>query len=141
MLKLFRNTLYFKNVTIKFSDSGNLCNTCKSEREDRIHFFKCEKHAEFIDTLFFGFIEQKFLKKMPNLQPYFFNITLPPNHPTNLIFISTMKCIYNLRYFEIVPTWKIIRNHLSKFISSANLMYPDDKIWNKCSNIPLYFCD
>ena len=59
MLKLFRNTLYFKNVTIKFSDSGNLCNTCKSEREDRIHFFRCEKHAEFIETLFFSFVELK----------------------------------------------------------------------------------
>ena len=55
LLKLFRNTLYFKNVTIKFSDSGNLCNTCKSQKEDRIHFFKCEKHSEIINTLFFGF--------------------------------------------------------------------------------------
>ena len=39
MVKLFRNNLYFKNVTSKFSDSGTVCNSCKEHPENRPHFF------------------------------------------------------------------------------------------------------
>ena len=45
MIKLLRNNLYFKNVTLKFSDSETICNSCKSEKEDRLHFFKHVRHA------------------------------------------------------------------------------------------------
>ena len=71
MIKLFRNNLYFKNDTLKFSDSGTICNSCKSKNEDRIHLFKCKIHAEIIDNLFFGFTELKTLKKKPCIEPYF----------------------------------------------------------------------
>ena len=141
MVKLFRNNLYFKNVTSIFSDSGTICNSCKSEAEDRIHFFKCKIHHEIIENLFFGFTQLKQKTKTQYWIFFFFNFGLPLNHPTNLIYISTLKCIYNLLYHEIVPTWKIIRNHLSKFINAAILMYPGDQTWNKCSAIPIYFYD
>ena len=42
MVKLFRNNLYFKNVTSKFSDSGLLCNSFKEHPENRPHFFFCK---------------------------------------------------------------------------------------------------
>ena len=38
MIKLFRNNLYFKNVTSKFTDSGIMCNACKIQAENRINF-------------------------------------------------------------------------------------------------------
>merc|ERR1712239_1676 len=41
MIKLYRNNLYFKNVTSKFTDSGIKCFSCKTEDEDRVHFFTC----------------------------------------------------------------------------------------------------
>ena len=42
MVKLFRNNLYFKNVTSKFSDSGTVCNSCKEHPDNRPHFFLCK---------------------------------------------------------------------------------------------------
>ena len=36
MIRLFRNNLYFKNVTSKFSDSGLICNSCKESQENRL---------------------------------------------------------------------------------------------------------
>ena len=48
MIKLFRNNLYFKNVTAKFTNSGTKCFSCKTDDEDRIHFFQCEKHSNII---------------------------------------------------------------------------------------------
>jgi hypothetical protein len=139
MVKLFRNNLHFKNVTQKFSDSGTLCNSCKIEHEDRIHFFLCRVHQNLIETLFYGFTDLKILKRKPNIQPYFYNTTLPLNHATNIIYISMLKCIYNLRYFDIVPTKKIVKNHLSTFLKMAVLMYPDDLTWKRCSTLPMYF--
>ena len=71
MIKLFRNNLYFKNVTAKFTDSGTKCLSCKTEVEDRIHFFYCEKHALIIKKLFQCFVNLNFLKKIPEICPFF----------------------------------------------------------------------
>ena len=53
MVKLFRNNLYFKNVTSKFSNSGLLGNSCKEHPENRPHFFLCKIHSEIIQKLHF----------------------------------------------------------------------------------------
>ena len=103
MIKLFRNNLYFKNVTAKFTDSGTKCFSCMTEDEDRAHFFLCVKHTEIIKKLFQCFVNLKILKKIPDIVPFFFNNTMPTNHPTNIIYITVIKFMYNLRYSEIIP--------------------------------------
>ena len=96
MIKLYRNNLYFKNITSKFADSGIMCNSCKSAAEDRIHFFRCKIHTEIIQKLFFCFTQIDLLKKIPEIEPFFFNTTIPLNHPTNILYISTIKLMYYL---------------------------------------------
>ena len=83
MVKLFRNNLYFKNVTSKFSDSGIICNSCKEHPENRPHFFLCNKHLTIIEKLNGCFIILKILKTSPSITPYFFNPTFSINHPSN----------------------------------------------------------
>ena len=68
MIKLFRNNLYFKNVTSKFAESGILCNSCKSAPEDRIHFFQCKTHLEIIQKLFLALPIWNCFKKVPILK-------------------------------------------------------------------------
>ena len=63
LLKLFRNNLYFKNVTSKFTDSGLQCHSCKNEEENRAHFFLCKIHNEILQKLFKCFINLNILKK------------------------------------------------------------------------------
>ena len=48
MVKLFRNNLYFKNITSKFSDSGIICNSCKEFPENRPNFFHCKNNPKTI---------------------------------------------------------------------------------------------
>ena len=126
MVKLFRNNLYFKNITSKFSDSGTICNSCKEHPENRPHFFLCIKHLTIIEKLNCCFINLKILKTSPSISPYFFNSTISINHPSNLIFISTMKFMYNLRFDETVPNLPLVQNHISRFVSTSIKMYPDD---------------
>ena len=57
MIRLYRNNLYFKNVTSKFAESEIMCNSCKNEPENRIHFYKCKIHTEIIQKLFTCFIK------------------------------------------------------------------------------------
>ena len=91
MIKLFRNNLYFKNITSKFTDSVIMCNSCKIEPEDIIHFFKCKIHNEFIQKLFKSLIYLELLENTPKNGPFFHNTSLPLNQPTNLIYISIIK--------------------------------------------------
>ena len=63
LIKLFRNDLYFKNVTSKFADTGIQCNLCKIKDEDRTHFFFFQIHEEIIQTLFLCFTNLKIIKK------------------------------------------------------------------------------
>ena len=137
MVKLFRNNLYFKNITSKLSDSGTICNSCKEYPEKRPHFFLCKKHLELIEKLNSCFINLKILKTSPSITPYFFNPTISINHPTNLIFISTMKFMYNLRFDETVPNLPLVQNHISRLVSISIEMYPDDNTWKICQKIPL----
>ena len=137
MVKLFRNNLYFKNITSKFSDSGIICNSCKNHPENRPHFFLCEKHTTIFEKLNACLINLKLLKTSPSITPYFYNSTLSINHPTNLILISTMKFMYNLRFSEIVPNLPLVQDHISRFVSTSVEMYPDDNIWKICQKIPL----
>ena len=137
MVKLFRNNLYFKNVTSKFSDSGLLCNSCKEHPENRPHFFLCKIHSEIIQKLHSCFINLNLLKTAPSITPYFFNSTISINHPTNLIYISTIKYMYNLRFDEIVPNLPLIQNHISRFVSVSVEMYPHDNNWKLCQKIPV----
>ena len=127
MIKLFRNNLYFKNITSKFADSGIMCNSCKLVAEDRIHFFRCRNHNDIIQKLFFCFTHLKLFSKVAEIEPLFYNTSLPLNHPTNLIYISTIKCMYNLRYLEIVPTFTIVKNHISQFVATTVQMYLGDQ--------------
>ena len=113
MIKLIRNNLYFKNKTSKFIDSGIMCNSCKTEPEDRIHFFTCKVNNEIVTKKIKSFVYLGLLDKMPKNLPFFYNTSLPLNHPTNIIHISTIKFIYNLRYLEIVPTISLINTHIS----------------------------
>ena len=136
MVKLYRNNLYFKNITSKFADSGIMCNSCKCAAEDRIHFFRCKVHTEIIQKLFLCFTQINLLKKIPEIEPFFFNTTLPLNHPTNILYISTIKLMYNLSYQEIVPTFAIVKGHISIFVATAIYMFPGDKIWLKYCLIP-----
>ena len=95
MIKLFRNNLYFKNITSKFADTCIQCNSCKLANEDRIIFLS----AILIKKLFKNFSHAspilKSLKKT-NIEPFLYNTTLTINHPTNLIFISVIKFLFNL---------------------------------------------
>ncbi len=113
VIKLLRNNLYFKNITSKFADSGTKWFSCKKENKNRIHFFLCEKHNEIIQKLFKCFTNLKILKKNPEIVPYFFNTTMPINHPTNILFITVIKFTYNLRYSEIIPNLQCVKNHIS----------------------------
>ena len=137
MVKLFRNNLYFKNVTSKFSDSGTVCNSCKEHPENRPHFFLCKKHIEIIQKINSCFINLKLLKTSPSITPYFSNSTISINHPTNLIFISTIKYMYNLRFNEIIPNLPLVQNHISRIVSTSVEMYPYDNNWELCQKIPL----
>ena len=137
MIKLFRNNLYFKNITSKFTDSGTQCFSCKKENEDRVHFFLCEKHNEIIQKNFKCFINLKILKKIPEIVPFFFNTTMPTNHPTNILYITVIKFMYNLRYSKTVPNLQCVKNHVSRFVATANEMYPSDPIWETCQKIPM----
>ena len=139
MVKLFRNNLYFKNVTLKFSDSGIICNSCKESPENRPHFFLCKIHSEIIQKLFSCFVNLHLLKTAPSITPYFYNSTISINHPTNLIFISTIKYMYNLRYDETIPNLPLIRSHVSRFVSTASEMYPQDNDWKLCQKISIMF--
>ena len=102
LLKLFRNKLYFKNVTSKLTDSGLQCYSCKQEEEDRAHFFPLQIHNEIFQKLFSCFINLKILKKAPEISPFFFNVTMPINHTSNILIKSVAKFIYNLRYGEVM---------------------------------------
>ena len=137
MVKLFRNNLYFKNITSKLSDSGIICNSCKEFPENRPHFFLCKIHSEIIQKLFSCFVNLHLLKTAPSITPYFYNSTISINHPTNLIFISTIKYMYNLRFDEIVPNLPLVKSHISRFVSTAVEMYPHDENWKLCQKIPL----
>ena len=72
---------------------------------------------------------------MPNLKPFFHNTTLPLSHPTNLIYISPLKYIYNLRYFETIPTLTSKKHHVVGFVESPIEMYPNDSNWLRCRQI------
>ena len=137
MLRLFRNNLYFKNVTSKFSDSGLICNSCKDSHENRPHFFICKIHADIINKLCTCFVNLKLLKTTPNVVPFFYNHTISINHPTNLILISTFKYMYNLRFDEIVPNIPLVKSHVSRFVSIAMEMHPHDNNWRICEKVPL----
>ena len=137
MIKLFRNNLYFKNITSKFTDTGTKCFSCKTEDEDRIHFFQCKIHSNIITKLFLCFLNLKLLKKIPEIIPLFFNTTIPINHPTNIIYISVIKYMYNLRYSESIPNIQSVGNHVSKFVATASEMYPLDITWIACRKVPL----
>ena len=137
MLKLFRNNLYFKNVTSKFTESGIICNACKDLPENRPHFFICRIHTEIIQKLFACFVQLKLLKIAPNTIPYFYNHTISINHPTNLIHISILKYMYNLRFEEIIPNLSLVSSHISKFVSIELEMHPYDTTWATCQKIPL----
>ena len=137
MLKLFRNNLYFKNVTSKFTESGIICNACKDLPENRPHFFICRIHTEIIQKLFACFVQLKLLKIAPNTIPYFYNHTISINHPTNLIHISILKYMYNLRFEEIIPNLPLVSSHISKFVSIELEMHPHDTTWATCQKIPL----
>ena len=128
MMKLFRNNLYFKNITSKFSDSGIICNSCKEHPENRPHFFLCEKHSTIFEKLNACFINLKLLKSSPSITPHFYNSTLSINHPTNLILIFTMKFMYNLRFNKTVPNLPLVQYHISRFVSTSIEMYPDDNV-------------
>ena len=137
MVNLFRNNLYLKNVTSKFSDSGTICNSCKEHPENRPHFFLCNKHLTIIEKLNRCFINLKILKTTPSITPYFFSPTHSINHLSNLILISIMKFMYNLRFDETVPNLPIVQNHISRFVSTSIKMYPHDNTWKRCLKIPL----
>ena len=115
ILKLFRNNLYFKNITSILTDPGIMCNSCKIEPEDRIHFFRCKIHNEIIQRLFQSFVTLKILKQIPKIEPFFYNVSLPINHPSNIIFFSTIKYMYNLRFLEIVPSIALVKTLVTKF--------------------------
>ncbi len=136
MIKLFRNNLYFKNVTAKFTDSGTKCFSCKTQNKDRVHFYLCEKHIVIIKKLFQCFVNLKFLKKIPEIVPFFFNNMMPTNHPTNIIYITVIKFMYNLRYSELIPNLQCVGNHVSRFVATANEMYPSGPIGVACRKIP-----
>ena len=53
----------------------------------------------------------------------FFNDTMPINHPTNILFISVIEFMYNLRYSEIIPNLHCVKNHFSRFVATAVEMY------------------
>ena len=55
------------------------------------------------------------------------------NHPSNILFISVAKFMYNLRYSEIIPNLQCVKNHVSRFVSTAIEMYPSDSTWEKMS--------
>ena len=137
MIKLFRNNLYFKNVTAKFTDTGTKCFSCKTEDEDRVHFFQCNIHINIINKLFQCFLNLQLLKKIPKITPLFFNTTMPINHPTNLVYMSVIKYMYNLRYSESIPNIQSVGNHVSRFVATANEMYPSDITWSACRRVPL----
>ena len=137
MVKLFRNNLYFKNITSKFSDSGITCNSCKESPEDRPHFFSCKVHLKIIEKLNACFVNLEILKQPPSITPFFYNHTLSINHPSNLIFISTIKFMYNLRYEEIIPSLPLVQSHISRFVETSVEMYPENSIWTCCRKIPL----
>ena len=135
MVKLFRNNLYFKSITSKLSDSGIIYISCKEFPDNRPHFFLCKTHSEIIQTLFSCFVNLNLLKTAPSITPYFYNSTISINHPTNLIFISTIKYMYNLRYNETVPNLLLIKSHVSRFVSTASEMYQQDNDWKLCQYI------
>ena len=137
MIKLYRNNLYFKNVTSKFTDSGIKCFSCKTEVEDRVHFFICKIHTNIINKLFQCYTNLDLLKKSPDICPFFFNHTIPTNHPTNSIYMSVIKYMYNLRYSEIIPNLQCVGGHVSRFVATAIQMYPSDVRWQTCQKIPL----
>ena len=86
MVKLFRNNLYFKNITSKFSDSGTICNSCKEHFENRHHFFLCNKYLPIIEKLNCCFINLEMLKTTPSITPYFFNTV--QNHISRFVLTS-----------------------------------------------------
>ena len=137
MVKLFRNNLYFKNITSKFSDSGIICNSCKESPEDRPHFFFCKVHLAIIEKLNACFVNLKILKQPPSITPFFFNHTLSINHPSNLILISIIKFMYNLGFDEIVPNLPLVQSHISRFVGTSVEMYPENSIWECCQKIHL----
>ena len=137
MIKLYRNNLYFKNVTSKFTDSGIKCFSCKTEDEDRVHFFICKIHTNIINKLFQCYTNLGLLKKSPEICPFFYNHTIPMNHPTNSIYMSIIKYMYNLRYSEIIPNLQCVGGHVSRFVATAIQMYPSDVRWQICQKIPL----
>jgi hypothetical protein len=131
MIKLFRNNLYFKNVTSKFTDTGLQCHSCKTNEENRTHFFLCKIHNEILQKLFKCFINLKILKRAPEISPFFFNNTMPINHPSNILFIAVAKFMYNLRYSEEIPNLQRVKYHVMRFVCTAIEMYPSDPIWKE----------
>jgi hypothetical protein len=137
MIKLFRNNLYFKNVTSKFTDTGLQCHSCKTNEENRTHFFLCKIHNEILQKLFKCFINLKILKRAPEISPFFFNNTMPINHPSNILFIAVAKFMYNLRYSEEIPNLQRVKYHVMRFVCTAIEMYPSDPIWKELKKIPI----
>ena len=137
MVRLFRNNLHFRSITSKFLDSRIICNSCKEIPQDRPHFFLCKIYFSIVEKLNACFVNLKIFKQPPNITPYFFNPTLSINHPSNLIFVSTMKFMYNLRFYEIEPSLPLVASHISRFVATLVKMYPEDNIWKCCQKIQL----
>ena len=111
LIKLFRNNFYFKNFTSKFTDSGLQCFSCKSTTEERPNFFLCKIPNEIIQKLLRSYTHLKILKKIPDMVLYFFNTTMPINHPSNILFISVIR--FNLRFSEVIPNLQCVKNRFS----------------------------
>ena len=124
-------------MSLPNSQSGIICNACKDFPENRPHFFMCSIHTGILQKLFACFVQLKLLKIAPNTIPYFYNHTISINHPTNLIHISTLKYMYNLRFEEIIPNLPLVSSHISKFVSIEIEMHPYDTTRATCQKIPL----
>ncbi len=51
--------------------------------------------------------------------------------------MTVIKYMYNLRYSEIIPNLQCVGGHVSRFVATANKMYPSDTRWETCRKIPL----
>ena len=79
---------------------------------------------------------KKSLKKPPKIPPFFYNTTMSINHPSNILFIYVAKFMNNLRYKEVIPNLQCVKNHVSRFVSTAIEMYPSDSTWVLCRENP-----
>ena len=103
MLKLLRNNLYFKNVTYHRNDYSNQCLTCSNNVKNGIHFIHCSMHSAIMKEIIDQMIKAKLILNFQKELSFFFNYQDDINHPSDIVYISTLHSIYSLRFSSTPP--------------------------------------